>query len=95
MGHSQEGPIYDRMQRLINHLLVPIEDEWLDGRHEGHIVARVKAIRTAILPDMVKGDISEEERTRRWKQLADVYLAQQLAFYPPDYIADNPTPSGF
>jgi 1-acyl-sn-glycerol-3-phosphate acyltransferase len=92
MGHSQQGPIYDRMQRLINHLLAPLEDEWLDGRHEGHIVARVKAIRTAILPDMVKGDISEEERTRRWKQLADVYLAQQLAFYPPDYIASNPTP---
>jgi len=81
------------MQRLINHLLVPLEDEWLDGRHDGHIVARVKGIRTAILPDMVKGDLSEEERTRRWKQLADVYLAQQLAFYPPDYIASNPTPS--
>ena len=92
MGRAQEGPIYDRMQRLINHLLCPLEDEWLDGRHEGHIVARVKAIRTAILPDMVKGDITEEERARRWKQLADVYLAQQLSFYPPDYIADNPTP---
>ena len=39
-----------------------------------------------------KGDIAEDERTRRWKQLADVYLAQQLAFYPPDYIASNPTP---
>jgi len=92
MGHSQQGPIYDRMQRLINHLLVPLEDEWLDGRHDGHIVARVKAIRTAILPDMVKGDLSEDERKRRWKQLSDVYLAQQLAFYPPDYIASNPTP---
>jgi hypothetical protein len=92
MGRAQEGGIYQRMQRLINHLLVPLEDEWLDGRHEGHIVARVKAIRTAILPDLVKGDITEEERTRRWKQLADVYLAQQLAFYPPDYIASNPTP---
>ena len=92
MGHAQQGAIYERMQRLINHLLIPLEDEWLDGRHEGHIVHRVKAIRTAILPDMVKGDISEDERKRRWKQLADVYLAQQLAFYPPDYIADNPTP---
>jgi hypothetical protein len=91
MGHAQQGAIYDRMQRLINHLLVPLEDEWLAGHHEGHIVARVKGIRTAILPDLVKGDISEDERKRRWKQLADVYLAQQLAFYPPDYIADNPT----
>jgi 1-acyl-sn-glycerol-3-phosphate acyltransferase len=92
MGRAQEGNIYDRMQRLINHLLSPLEDEWLDSRHEGHIVARVKAIRTAILPDMVKGDITEDQRKRRWKQLSDVYLAQQLSFYPPDYIADNPTP---
>jgi hypothetical protein len=41
---------------------------------------------------MIKGDIGEQERTRRWKQLADIYLAQQLSFYPPDYIASNPTP---
>jgi len=41
---------------------------------------------------MIKGEITEDDRKRRWKQLADVYLAQQLAFYPPDYIADNPTP---
>jgi 1-acyl-sn-glycerol-3-phosphate acyltransferase len=92
MGHAQQGGVYERMQKLINHLMEPLENEWLDGRHEGHIVARVKAIRTAILPDMIKGDITEDDRKRRWKQLADVYLAQQLAFYPPDYIADNPTP---
>lgn len=29
---------------------------------------------------------------RRWRQLADIYLAQQLAFYPPDYLAAEPTP---
>ena len=32
-----------------------------------------------------------EERDRRWKQLADMYLAQQLACYPPDYLRSNPT----
>ncbi|HEV8604103.1 MAG TPA: 1-acyl-sn-glycerol-3-phosphate acyltransferase [Tepidisphaeraceae bacterium] len=92
MGQPQHGPIFDRMQRLINHLLVPLETEWLEGPREGHVVARVKQLRTAILPDMIKGDIGEQERTRRWKQLADIYLAQQLSFYPPDYIASNPTP---
>jgi hypothetical protein len=41
---------------------------------------------------MIKGEIDEPERERRWKQLADVYLANQLAHYPPEYVASNPTP---
>ncbi|MCX7009922.1 MAG: 1-acyl-sn-glycerol-3-phosphate acyltransferase, partial [Kiritimatiellaeota bacterium] len=53
---------------------------------------RVKLLRTAILPDMVAGDIPEEERARRWRQLADVYLAQQLHNYPPNYFTPAPTP---
>jgi hypothetical protein len=41
---------------------------------------------------MVAGALAESELTRRWRQLADIYLAQQLAFYPPDYLSANPTP---
>ena len=52
----------------------------------------MKALRTAILPDMVAGEMAEDERARRWKQLADIYLAQQLFFYPPDYFSTPPTP---
>ena len=33
----------------------------------------------------------QAERTRRWKQIADIYLAQQLSCYPPDYLAQNPS----
>ena len=39
-----------------------------------------------MLPDMVAGRIDAEERARRWQQLADIYLAQQLAAYPPGYL---------
>jgi hypothetical protein len=35
---------------------------------------------------MVAGRLSTEERARRWQQLADIYLAQQLATYPPGYL---------
>src|SRR5205085_9129438 len=59
---------------------------------EPHPIARIKRVRAAILPEMVKGEVSEAERRRRWRQLADVYLAQQLASYAPDYLRDNPTP---
>ena len=44
-----------------------------------------------ILPEMVHGQTNEAERQRRWRQLADIYLAQQLSSYPPDYIAVQPS----
>jgi hypothetical protein len=40
---------------------------------------------------MVAGRVDKAERARRWKQLADIYLAQQLSCYPPDYLAQNPS----
>ncbi len=92
LGQPQSGPIPERLTRLIDRLLTPLEQEWLKGQRDRTVVGRVKKLRIAILPDMVKGDITEAERQRRWKQLADIYLAQQLAFYPPDYIKSRPTP---
>ena len=90
-GTIQHGTIYQRAERLIDRLLEPLEREWLNGRRESTTVARVKQLRIAILPDMVQSAIDPEERDRRWKQLADMYLAQQLACYPPDYLRSNPT----
>jgi hypothetical protein len=49
-------------------------------------VPRVRNLRAKLLPDMVAGRISSLERARRWQQLADIYLAQQLATYPPGYL---------
>jgi hypothetical protein len=49
-------------------------------------VGRVRNLRTKILPDMVAGKVDPAERQRRWQQLADIYLAQQLSSYPPDYL---------
>ncbi len=92
-GSAQEGPLDVRISQLVNRMLSPLEDEWLKGRHETDVVARVKMLRTAILPDLITGDIPEEEKQRRWRQLEIVYLAQQIGFYPAGYIsAAQPTP---
>jgi hypothetical protein len=91
-GAAQTGSLPERLERLIDRLLVPLEAEWLKGRREKEIVQRVKLLRIALVPDMVAGALAESELTRRWRQLADIYLAQQLAFYPPDYLSANPTP---
>jgi hypothetical protein len=89
LGEPQSGPIRERIGRLVNHLLQPLEIEWLKEAKTGDAVARVKSLRMAILPDMVEGAISDEERDRRWRQLAEVYLAQQLWFYPAGYVTEE------
>lgn len=90
-GTPQPGDFPERLHRLIDNLLGPLEDRWCAGRHDGDAMGRVKRLRAAILPDMVAGELTEPERAARWRDLADVYLVQQLHCYPGDYI-DHPTP---
>lgn len=85
LGAPQRGDVQQRLARLIEHLLAPVEQEWNGGPNEDHVVARVKKLRAAILPDMIARKATVEERARRWRQLSDLYLAQQLSFYPPAY----------
>jgi 1-acyl-sn-glycerol-3-phosphate acyltransferase len=91
LGHAQTGPLPERQLRLIHAVIAPIEEEWLGGKRENETVqARVRSLRAVIVPGLAKGDLGEAERKRRWRQLAGIYLAQQLDNYPPDYLAGNP-----
>jgi 1-acyl-sn-glycerol-3-phosphate acyltransferase len=89
LGHTQAGEISDRIPKLIDALLKPLEAEWTNGNGEGHPVARVKRLRAAILPDMIKGELDEAEKARRWRLLEDADLAQQLYHYPPHYVIEG------
>lgn len=88
-GEAKSGDMYDRTDALIDHLLRPLEEEWKIREPASSIVSRVKDIRTALLPDMINTPMEETERKRRWRQLKDVYLAQQLAAYPRDYVREG------
>ena len=88
---SQEGSLGQRMERLIEHLLAPLEEEWLGQSQQGSVIPRVKSLRMKILPAMVRREVAEDERQRRWKQLADLYLVQQISCYPPDYLSKFPS----
>jgi 1-acyl-sn-glycerol-3-phosphate acyltransferase len=91
LGQADNGEIAPRLKKLTNAILDPLEIEWLKETYDDSVVARVKRLRSAILPDMTTGELEEKEKDRRWKQLADIYLANQLFHYPPDYLAANPT----
>jgi 1-acyl-sn-glycerol-3-phosphate acyltransferase len=92
LGAAQTGGVMERLPCLLDHLLTPLEQEWNGGRHESDTMTRVKRLRSAILPDLIQDDLTEAERARRWRQLADLYFAQQLHCYSGDYLADDPTP---
>ena len=90
-GQTQSGRLAERLRGLTDRLLGPIEEQWLGGVQKGGAVPRVRALRMKILPDMVAGRLDATERERRWRQLADIYLAQQLSCYPPDYLTTRPS----
>ena len=88
---TQEGSLEERLNRLINRLLVPLEEEWFGQTQQGPVIPRIKALRMKILPAMAHGEVDEKERQRRWSQLTDIYLVQQLSCYPPDYLSEYPS----
>jgi 1-acyl-sn-glycerol-3-phosphate acyltransferase len=92
LGATQSGAVGERLEHLLDHLLEPLEREWTGGRRETDPMARIKRLRTAILPDLARGELAGEENTRRWRQLADLYVAQQLHCYTGDYLAGTPPP---
>ncbi|MDA1015968.1 MAG: 1-acyl-sn-glycerol-3-phosphate acyltransferase [Planctomycetota bacterium] len=95
LGESGTGEIYHRIRRLIDHLLHPLETEWLKETQSTDVVSRVKRLRSEIVSGMVGGDVGKAERDRRWRQLADCYLAQQLSFYRPNYLRGDSPPERF
>ncbi len=90
LGRSQAGDFSERQSRLIEHLLGPLELKWLGRSRAEPIMPRVKALRSAIVPNLFQPNISEPEKQELWGQLTDVYMAQQIASHPVDYL-DAPT----
>jgi 1-acyl-sn-glycerol-3-phosphate acyltransferase len=91
LGAAQTGTFVDRQQRLVDHLLLPLENEWIGKAGSGPIIPRIKAVRMKIVPELTTGDLPAEERERRWHQLERIYLSQQIASYPPNYLASPTT----
>ncbi len=91
LGAAQSGPLDERLSRLIDQILNPLETEWLKSPGTGSVIVRVKELRRAILPEMIDGNLSETEMNRRWMQLSNAAFAQSLSLYPPHYVESRPT----
>jgi hypothetical protein len=91
LGAPQFGGANERLPQLLDHLLGPLEQEWTGGRREPDSMTRIKRLRAAIVPNIIHGELTEMELARRWRQLADLYVAQQLHCYSGDYLANSPS----
>ena len=81
----------ERQTSMVNHLLHPLEEEWLGGHQGGGIQIRIKNLRVKIFPDMIGPAMDLAERKRRWKHLEQTYLAQQVDCYPEQYVTEHPS----
>lgn len=90
-GTAQQGPTSERLPRLIERALGPLEDQYLSGQREATTVARIKKLRVAILPALIEGKCTPLEQATLWRHLEDCTFAQALESYPRGYIDGEPT----
>lgn len=86
VGWARTGDFYERVDNLIADVLAKLESQWNLKQADESIVLRVKGIRSAILPGLINGNLSSEEKDQRWRQLAACYYVQQMSHYPRNYI---------
>ena len=86
VGWARTGDFYERADNLIEDVLAKLESRWKLKDREESVVMRVKALRSAIVPELIKGELTPEERSDRWRQLAACYYVQQMSHYPRNYV---------
>jgi len=89
-GKAQSGALFERQERLIEHLLQPIEVQWDRSGEGSSVYERVKALRTALLRKLVDENPDTETKKQCWDQLSDCMLALRLKSFPADYLKDSP-----
>lgn len=90
LGSAQPGTIDQRKNRLIDSLLSPLERTWETPCDDEKLIPRIKALRQRMVPILQENRSSDQNRNLIWAGLRDIYLAQQIASHPSDYL-DQPT----
>ncbi len=90
-GRSQSGEIADRLPKLLDRILAPMEQRYKLAKPGNDVMERIKTLRTVMVGELIAGQLPKSETERCWRHLADCYFAQQLGCYPINYLADNPT----
>ena len=101
LGMTPGGTREERIERLVEGILRPLETQWLGEPQPGPSAQRIRGVRSRIVPRMIEQataarkkatrGIEAEEAERHSQQLEALPLAQQLLSYPGDYLLARPT----
>jgi len=89
------GPLEERVPRLIDALLLPLENAWEPPERSENIYRRVQRLRTAILNHATTVRVVGEEKPKLLRQLEDCTWALKLSSYQPEYLAESPSAERF
>jgi len=92
LGAVQSGELKTRLDALINGLLGPLEAHHGIKQQDVDTFTRIRRLRSTIVPQLASPGEVPVDRTLFWKHLEHIYLAQQVACYPPDYLDGTPSP---
>ena len=88
---ESSSSLKQRQNAMVDRLLHPLEDEWIGARSDAGSAIRIKNLRMKIFPELSHNTLEPAERLRRWQQLEETYLAQQVDCYPEDYLTRHPS----
>ncbi|MCR9295366.1 MAG: 1-acyl-sn-glycerol-3-phosphate acyltransferase [bacterium] len=84
--------LFQRRQRLINHILQPLERQWLhESQVDQELNIRIKNLTAQIFPDLAKKALEKQELEHRRRLVEHLDLARQLGRHPNRYIEDLPS----
>ena len=87
-GHSP----WQRRQHLTNAALEEAEVRCFGEPSRLNTSMRIRDIRSHVFPQLLNNtELTPEQRQIRWRDLERTYLAWQIASYPKDYLAGNPS----
>lgn len=83
---------WERCQFLASAVMEQAEVRCFGEASPQNISNRIRDIRSLVFPQILNGpELSEEEKKVRWRDLERSYLAWQMASYPKDYLAGDPS----
>lgn len=88
---SNHSP-WQRRQHLATAVMEEAETRCFGEPSQQNMSNRIREIRAHVFPQLLeKSELSDEEQKIRWRDLERTYLAWQMASYPEDYLAGNPS----
>jgi hypothetical protein len=92
LGEPQPGSLADRMGRLIEALVAPLEKQFLGRAGEGWALKRARHLRIHLVRGLreVRGNPGEERRTQQ--ALDSLMDCECLLGHFPDYLRERPSP---